>query len=970
MSRPLLPSPLPQLCRRLAFALPGLTALSAQVAPPPPSTLAPGTSAVEVVLSPFEVVADPNDTYEALNFNSLSGTNRPLDKLPVTAEVMNATLLADLAVTDTVELLNKIATGIGPGETGPGSSSASGTQEGDRFALGSFSVRGLDAGPVRRNGFLSAGNLGEGFSTERMEIIRGPQSLLYGAGSTGGVINLQTKKARFGRTTFQPSVRIDSQGSQRFEIDANLYRKVAGRRAALRLAAVRSDQNFWREMLYRETRGYFAEAAVELFPASQTVLRFEFEDRVAEGTEARSQATVAGVPTVVPNNSHLAVLLADRSPALAQIARDRITWENVDSLAGNSNASRRHERFYATTLSSQFTSWLQGQVSAVHQPSGLHRISPNSFQNLRAPLTGGNPLDAWATGYIPAGLSTGGNWTKGLRTLLTADFALTRHTRNSLVLGAEALRSRNRNFNFQYYEADANGRIIVNPSANLNTAVAGRTPIPLQWVNLETDLPGFAQLRRDRYTVDGRTYVREEIKRPNPAFATPDNPLGFNGGTANASLTRSANEAVFGALFTTWFQGKLVTMAGARYDRTENTNLVLGTERDNADVSGNVGAVWNVSRPVALFAGLASNFRPNSTGQVDQFGRTLPSGRGTGLEAGLKLNALEGRLSGSVAVFLNESKNDTQQIAAGTRNTTDPGGINGRFYTFNPFAPYGRESRGVEVLVTARPTLAWRLQFGFTHAAGKESGTVSLPFLYNDEFRTNAQGQVLLADGSPLLVPVNPAVRIAADGRTYATGVATQIMTVGMLRGGDAAGNYRANLGPDNGRILNAAAVGLTVPGVGTGRVGLPIAQHQLGFQPPAGNTLLAREGGDRTIGYPRNSLTLTTLYRFSSGRWKGLSLGANTSLSRDSLLYYYVDAAAGNVRRQFFGPDRVLVNLIAGYELKLTKKFGWKTQLNLNNTLDERNLLRFPNVATGTIDNAALRSDPRKWIWTNTLTF
>lgn len=944
--------------------------LSGQAVSPPPAPLVSRAAEPDVVLSPFEVVADPRDTYEALNFSSLSGTNRPLDKLPVTAEVINATLLADLAVTDTVEMLNKFATGIGPGENSPGSSSATGSQDGDRFAMGSFTVRGLDAGPVRRNGFLTAGNLSEAFTTERMEIIRGPQSLLFGAGSTGGVINLQTKKAQFGRTFLQTTARVDSLGSQRWELDANLHRRVRDRRVALRLGAVQSDQNFWRELLYRETKGYFGEVAVELFPASNTVLRFEVEDRISEGVESKSQNTVSGIPTVVANNSSLSVLLANGSPALSQIAGGRISWENVDSLAGNSNASRRHEQFYTATLSSRLAAWLHGQVMAIHSPVGLKRETPNTFQNLRAPLTGGNPFNAWATGYLPAGQSTNGNWTKGLRALLTADFPLSRHTKNNLVLGADAQRARGRNFNFQFYEADANGKILVNPSANLNTATAGRTAMPVQWVNIETSLPGFVELWRDRYVIDGRTFVKDEIKHANPALATPDNPLGYNGGTANASFSRSSNEAAFAALFTTWFGGRLVTMAGARYDRTENTNVVLATRRRGADPSGNLGFVWNLSSPVAFFAGYASNFRPNTTGQVDQFGATLPSGRGEGREAGFKLNAFEGRLSGSVAYFYNESKNDAQQIAATTRDTTDPSGINGRFYNFNPFAPYGRESRGVEILLTARPVRDWRVQLGGTHAAGRESGTVYLPFLYNDEFRTNTQGQVLLADGTPLLVPISTAVRPAADGRTYAAGVATQILTVTMLKNGDANGNYRASLAPANGGILNAAALGLTVPGVGTGRVGLPVAQHQLGFRPPTGETLLARAGGDRTIGYPRDSLTTTSIYRFSRGALQGVSLGANASLNLDTLLYYYVDAAAGNVRRQLFAPDRASMNLIAGYERKLSRKVAWKTQLNLNNAFDERNLLRYPNVATGVIDNAALRTDPRKWIWTNTLTF
>ncbi|MGH7946907.1 MAG: TonB-dependent receptor plug domain-containing protein [Opitutaceae bacterium] len=300
-------------CVSLGLILPGF--LTAQVASPITPHIPITATAPVIVLKPFEVSTDPDDGCDALRFSSLSGTNRSLEKLPVTAEILNATRLADLAVTDVVDMLNKYATGIGPGEPSPGTSSATGTQDGDRFALGSFSVRGLDAGPVRRNGFLSAGNLGEAFATERMEIIRGPQSLLFGAGSTGGVINVTTRKALFRRTFFRPTARVDSLGSQRFELDANVYRKALNRQIALRLGVVNGDQNFWRELLNRETKGYYGELAVELLPATSTLVRFEVEDRISEGVEAQSRATVSGIPTLVPNNSVLSVLLANKSPA-------------------------------------------------------------------------------------------------------------------------------------------------------------------------------------------------------------------------------------------------------------------------------------------------------------------------------------------------------------------------------------------------------------------------------------------------------------------------------------------------------------------------------------------------------------------------------------------------------------------------------------------------------------------------------
>ncbi len=924
------------------------------------------------VLQPFEVVADKSDTYEALNFSSLSGTNRPLEKLPVTAEIFNATMLADLGTSDIVNLLNNFVTGVGPGEGAPGTPSASGTEEGDRFGMSSFRVRGLNAGPIRRNGFLTVGNMSEGFATDRVEVIRGPQSLLYGNNPAGGIINIMTKKASFGSTYYRPQVQVDSQGSVRYQFDANVAGKPRGHRAAVRFSLLDEDANFWREVLNRKSKGLFAEVALELLPASRTMLRVEGEDRTNITVESRGRALVAGIPTIIPDNTPLPVLLSRHDPALGRIANGMISWENVDSLAGTSNVTRRREQFYTATLSSELTPWLQAQVIGQKQFAALQRLSTGAFTNLRAPLTGGNPLNAWAVGYSP-----GGNQiyqtNDGLRALLTANFAVTRHTRNSLVVGAETVRTPayGQNFNANFYEVDASGNFIVN-ATQLNTANAGRNPIPIQWVDISTHLPGYVALKNKRYIVNGRSYVWDEQKHANPAFIGPGNPFGFNAGPAGAVKSHSDGQAVFGGLFTTWLDGRLETMAGARSDHLRNQNLSPGQEISGKGTSGNLGFVWNATKFFSVYGGASSNFSPGSFNFAQRYdGGNLPNGRGEGYESGLKLNALEGRLSGSLTYYSTKSINESEPISTGARSATDPSGINGTYYgtLASPSINYDRKTHGVEMALTARPTRSWRLQLGYSLNEGREGSAISLPFLYNDEFRTNAQGQVLLSDGTPLRVPVSPTTPIAADGKTYAATVATQIMTVGILRSGDASGNYRAQIASDTGRIQNAAALGLAIPGVGTARPGLPISQHQLGFV-PATSGFEARRGGDRTNGYPRQSFTATSMYQFTEGRLKGLGLGVNGSFTYDTLLYYYVDASSGNARRPYFGANRTLLNLIASYDWRLSRRVSWKTQFNLSNALDRRDLLVLPNATTGAPDNAALRTDPRKLVWTNTLSF
>lgn len=926
-------------------------------------------------LPAFAVSADPDDSYEALNTSSLSGTNKALERLPISAEIINQTLMSDLGTNDIKDLLNKYATGITPGENSPGSSTAEGRGDGDRFTLFTLGIRGLNAGAARRNGFLTFGYLSEGFSMDRMEIIRGPQALIYGTNPPGGVVNISTKKALFGTNKGSVQAILDEESSRRFQLDANLSGKLLNRNAAIRVALLESDINYWRHGIGRETSGQFVEAAFELIPASRTTLRFEWENVEDYAIEPTPRRTIFGIntgrfPLGVPDGTPISVLLATNHPAASVILDGKLSWENIDSLAGTGNSTRRQQEFMSATLSSQLTPWLDGQIVAAKAPRWTRRAVPGSMV-FRAPLTGVNPFDAWAVNYRPVINPIVEQENEGLRALFSANFE-TAKIRHNLVFGGEITRVSNDAQQWVYYQADSAGRVIVNPNpALVNTADRGRTHMPVQWFSLAQGMPSYVNLDADMYVVNGTNYVLDLYKTPNPALAAPGNPLGLNGGTAGASTTTSDGSGAFAALFSTFMGGKVETLLGFRFDERASNNITTGTFVEGEGYSGNAGVVWNVTKPVSLYASYSRNFNPDVSGASLWTREPLPHGIGRAYEGGLKLNAFNGRLSGTVAYYQAESLNEVERIAATTRTATDPSGINGNYYDFFlPSITYERETKGVEVSVTARPLPSWRIQLGYSHNLGREGSSVFLPFFYNDEFRTDAQGRVLVADNTPLLVPVNPSTPVAADGRTYAAGVATQALTVDMLRNGDANGNYRAVLSPDNGRIMNANELGLRVTGVGTGRVGLPITEHQLGFSPSVGTSLLARGGGERTTGYPLHAFTFTSMYGFPRGALKGLSLGLNASITRDTILYYYNDAGAGNVRRKFQAPDQTRFNFIASYTRKLTKKFTWKTQINVNNLTDDRYLTILPNVATGAMDNAALMAGPRTWVWTNTFSF
>ena len=80
------------------------------------------------------------------------------------------------------------------------------TQPGDRNAGSNVKLRGLSTPTLQRDGFMPGGGIGTGvsstFDVERVEVINGPQSLLYGNGGAGGIIDTISKQARFDRRAF------------------------------------------------------------------------------------------------------------------------------------------------------------------------------------------------------------------------------------------------------------------------------------------------------------------------------------------------------------------------------------------------------------------------------------------------------------------------------------------------------------------------------------------------------------------------------------------------------------------------------------------------------------------------------------------------------------------------------------------------------------------------------------------------
>ena len=133
-----------------------------------------------VVLSAFEVTEERTRGYQATNTTSATRLNTPIVDLSKNISVITRDLIDDLKVTEFNEALYLSAS---VSATSPYS--------------GRVAVRGLENAAPKRNGLGNYGSdesITDTATIERIEVVKGPSSLLYGSSSPGGLVNYITKK--------------------------------------------------------------------------------------------------------------------------------------------------------------------------------------------------------------------------------------------------------------------------------------------------------------------------------------------------------------------------------------------------------------------------------------------------------------------------------------------------------------------------------------------------------------------------------------------------------------------------------------------------------------------------------------------------------------------------------------------------------------------------------------------------------
>lgn len=205
------------------FAAPAATL--AQQAPAPSATTAQATPAATTLQ---EVVVNGSASRDDFNAgkSSLSKLGEDLHDVPQSVTVVNKALMESQGVSSLADALRNV-----PGITIGG---AEGGQIGNNINLNGFSART----DIYLDGFRDRGQYyRDTFALEQVEVLMGPSSMLFGRGSTGGVINQVSKKPSLKAAT-EVTGSVTTNGLVRATAD---YNTPTGDTSAFRISAMAQD---------------------------------------------------------------------------------------------------------------------------------------------------------------------------------------------------------------------------------------------------------------------------------------------------------------------------------------------------------------------------------------------------------------------------------------------------------------------------------------------------------------------------------------------------------------------------------------------------------------------------------------------------------------------------------------------------------------------------------------------------------
>jgi catecholate siderophore receptor len=216
----------------------------------------------EDALQVIKVVGAREDNgYLARSSGAASKTDMDLQDIPQTINVIPAAVIKDLHATSLQDVLKTV----------PGVGLSTGDGQRDQVYIRGFTAIGDQFVDGFRDDALYFRDLS---NIERLEVVKGPAAVLYGRGSSGGLVNRVTKKP--GADISEISLSLSDHAGRRGEIDIGQ----AGESASWRLTGAREKADSYRAQQFLDRTALAPSLALRLSSATRLLLQADYlEDR-------------------------------------------------------------------------------------------------------------------------------------------------------------------------------------------------------------------------------------------------------------------------------------------------------------------------------------------------------------------------------------------------------------------------------------------------------------------------------------------------------------------------------------------------------------------------------------------------------------------------------------------------------------------------------------------------------------------
>ncbi len=890
----------------LAFALTsGLTPIvQAQTAVTAPVT--PPAQDDVYTLTPFVVNTDKDTGYVAVDSLAGGRTNTPIKLTPAAMSSLTRTFIDDVGVQNVRDAL-KWSPNVIPSDY------VAGKQLANPFNAWDYNFRGAGqslqggAGPTRN--YFTFYSVADTYNIERIEFDRGPNSILFGVGTVGGVLSTYTKIPRTDRDFYNVTTTVDSNSSFRLELDFN---RRLNDKLAIRLNGLLDRNRGWRENDKNDTNA--VDLAFLFTPTKSTQIRLELEKSESENTLISSlmndgiskwdgttvantwgQAVSGGGTRVsqsagwwanpynvwIPGLSSKGIMNWNGGTISAGIDPDgipfapRAGWYGTfvplySWMAAPPDASKipvlpNREFTYGNGISKpehqNATLWIDQKLGENFdlQLSGYSYVSEQSAKDYEG--AGNIYLDL--NKQLPDG-SANPNFGKQF-----ADFFLSKQQQNRDVDEVRA------QLNWNY-----NGDVFGIPVKQLFSASTGAQEI--RWYARQYN----AQVQGTGLTDPGQNLVWGRLYLDNPN-ATMDIPSSIGGKTVayapwptpwfDFDETYKLKQVALASHTRLW-DDKLSILGGIRHDNYDHSKLTRGSQTPVEDSANgttySAGAVYYFNW-LGVFANYSKNFDPIGPGKQSSLsGTPFGPSTGEGLEYGLRVSTGDGKYYATVSRY--DSKSHDRIFGGGKpdfagmwRNyydalgqTRDPART-----TISYDDTEALKVSGYELDVVANPTKNLRLSFNY------------------------AKPESEIADALP------------GARAYYAANLAT------WQAGTTAAPGGSATAATDLRNQITSAA-----------------------------NTLTQNLAGKTKTGLVDYTLSFFGNYTFDGEALKGFSAGAGFTYTGERYVGDF-GAPDGQTKFPHYADAILTTNAVIAYETKF-RRFPVRLQLNVDNVLDDRDPL------------------------------